>query len=74
MEQNHRWIPDFLRKYFFLIFDRFPVSPGHLLIISKDVKPDYFSLDRNEKDELQDLIIKAKEIIEVDNSPSGYRK
>ena len=59
-------------KYFFLIFDRFPVSPGHVLIISKVVKPDYYSLDSEERKELQNLIIKAKEIIEIDRSPDGY--
>ena len=29
---------------FFIIEDKFPVSPGHLLIISNEEKLDYFNL------------------------------
>ena len=59
-------------KHFFLIFDRYPVSEGHILIISKEIKPDYFSLSEDERIELQNLIIKAKEIIENNYSPDAY--
>ena len=51
-------------KYFFLIKDGYPVSPGHILIISNIEKLDYFELDKNERNELTELIDKAKEIIE----------
>ena len=34
-------------KYFFLIKDGYPVSPGHILIISNKEKLDYFELDKN---------------------------
>lgn len=59
-------------KHHFLIYDRFPVSPGHVLIISKEEKPDYFSLNGNERKELLDLIEKAKEIIEKRHTPMGF--
>ena len=59
-------------KYFFLIYDRYPVSEGHMLIISNEVKLDYFSLNETEKIELSNLIKTAKEIIEKDRSPNGY--
>lgn len=59
-------------KYFFIIEDGFPVSPGHLLIISNQQKRDYFELDKNEKNELPMLIDKAKKVIEEKYSPDGY--
>ena len=57
---------------FFIIKDKYPVSPGHLLIISNEVKLDYFSLNRNERHELTELIITAKKIIEKQYKPKGY--
>lgn len=59
-------------KQFFLIFDKYPVSPGHILIISKTLKPDYFSLSQSEKEELPQLIDKAKSIIEESFNPMGF--
>lgn len=50
-------------KYFFIIEDGFPVSPGHLLIISNEVKTDFFALSMEEKNDLPFMIEKAKEII-----------
>ena len=58
--------------YFFAIYDRFPVSPGHLLIISKALKQDYFSLDDTEKNDLTRAINKGKDVVEQKYSPSGY--
>ena len=54
----------FETDYFFAIYDRFPVSPGHLLIISKVLKQDYFSLDDTEKNDLTKAINNGKEVIE----------
>ena len=62
----------FETEYFFAIYDRFPVSPGHLLIISKTLKQDYFSLDDTEKNDLTKAIDNGKEVIEKQHSPSGY--
>lgn len=59
-------------KYFYIIYDRYPVSPGHILIVSKEEKQDYFALDKNEKLELNTLIDLAKEFIEEDSTPDGY--
>ena len=59
-------------KNFFLIYDAYPVSPGHILIISKAEKLDFFYLTQNEKEELISLIEKAKEIIERNHAPDGY--
>ncbi len=62
----------FETEYFFAIYDRFPVSPGHLLIISKYLKQDYFSLNNNEKNELTKAIDIGKNTINKLHSPSGY--
>ena len=59
-------------KYFFIMKDKFPVSSGHLLIISKRPCRDYFELNEEEMTELPLVIVKAKEIIEKDRKPGGY--
>jgi diadenosine tetraphosphate (Ap4A) HIT family hydrolase len=59
-------------EHFFAIFDRYPISPGHLLIVSKKVKENFFSLDEIERIELNELIIQAKNIIKSKFSPDGY--
>tara|TARA_Y100000385_G_scaffold289715_1_gene360067 strand:+ start:2088 stop:2453 length:366 start_codon:yes stop_codon:yes gene_type:complete len=62
----------FESECFFAIYDRYPVSRGHLLIISKKDKQDFFSLDKTERIELNELIIEAKNIIQLKFSPDGY--
>lgn len=57
---------------YFIVKDSYPVSPGHLLIISNEAKVDYFDLSMDEKNELNELVLKAKEIIEEEYSPDGY--
>jgi len=59
-------------NHFFIIKDIFPVSPGHLLIISNKLKKDYFSLSNDEKFGLIKTIETAKEIIEKEYHPDGY--
>ena len=59
-------------EHFFMIYDRFPVAPGHILIITKRLCPDYFSLTEAEKIELTVLIDTAKTIIESTHQPDGY--
>ena len=59
-------------KYFFIIKDAFPVSPGHLLIISNQVRLDYFQLTKEEKTNLSKTIDVAINLIEKENKPDGY--
>ena len=59
-------------NHFFIVEDKYPVSPGHLLIISKRNRTDFFDLDEDERIELTDLVKKSKEIIEENYSPNGY--
>ena len=60
-------------KSFFVVEDRYPVTEGHLLIIPKAHRLDYFELSSDEQSELPDLlkILKAK-ICANDNRVSGF--
>ena len=57
---------------FFIVYDSYPVSDGHCLIISNEVKETFFDLSDEEKMDLDSMIEKAKEIIEEIRSPDGY--
>lgn len=59
-------------EHFFLIRDGFPVSPGHTLIISKQLRKDYFELTHVEKIDLDNAILLAKSLIEAESTPDGY--
>lgn len=59
-------------NYFFVIKDKYPVSPGHLLIITKTLKKDYFELSDIEKRDLLEIIDKAKLYLDKSYNPTGY--
>lgn len=59
-------------SYFFLIYDGYPVSRGHILIISKTLRSDYFELSIDEKTDLGKAILLAKTIIEENHNPDGF--
>lgn len=59
-------------KWFFVIYDKFPVSPGHVLIISKQNRLHFFELDIEELNSLNYIVIEAKNIIEKEFNPTGY--
>ncbi|HKG06840.1 MAG TPA: HIT family protein [Pedobacter sp.] len=58
--------------YFFIIEDAFPVSPGHLLIISNELRQDYFDLLDNEKSHLPIAIEAARNLILHRFQPDGF--
>jgi diadenosine tetraphosphate (Ap4A) HIT family hydrolase len=58
--------------YFFMIYDAYPVSKNHLLIISNELRKDYFALTEQEQLDLVIMINKAKKIIEKEIKPDGY--
>lgn len=62
----------FKNEFFFIIKDAFPVSPGHLLIISNEVRKDFFEMTDEEKKALQTMITVAKNLIEKEYKPDGY--
>ena len=62
----------FETEHFFVIEDGFPVSPGHLLVISKEPKPDFFALSDAERLELPSAILLAKAWVEERHDPDGF--
>lgn len=57
----------------FSILDKFPVSKGHTLIISKRHEPDYFNLSRDELVGLNELVfINKKRLAKDDARISGF--
>lgn len=56
----------------FAIFDKFPVSNGHLLIISKLHCYSYFDLDIEMQNACWDLVNQGKQLLEKKYSPEGF--
>ncbi len=59
-------------ELFFAISDKFPVSKGHALIISRSSVQDFFSLTDEEKTDLLVAIDSVKALIEEQHSPDGF--
>lgn len=59
-------------EYFNLMRDGFPVSKGHTLIISKELRKDYFELTKDERDDLSHAIDLARSLIEMEFTPDAY--
>jgi len=59
-------------QYFYAVFDKYPVNPGHILIISKRHVSDLFGLDEIEFKHLYKIINQAKEILDQKYKPDGY--
>lgn len=58
-------------EHFFLIRDGFPVSPGHTLIISKQLRKDYFELTQHHKIDLDSAIQLAESLIEAKSTQTA---
>ena len=58
--------------YFFIVRDGYPVSPGHSLIISNQVRADYFALTNAEQQHLPQVIGICQQLIEEQYAPQGY--
>lgn len=54
------------------VYDGFPVSKGHALVIPKKHVVDYFDLDKPTQNELWDTVAFVKEYIEQQFSPDGF--
>jgi diadenosine tetraphosphate (Ap4A) HIT family hydrolase len=57
---------------FYVMYDNFPVSKGHVLIISKRHVATYFDLTHEEKKDLLIVIDMAKSMLDELYSPDGY--
>lgn len=53
-------------------YDKYPVSPGHLLIITKRHVADFFDTTTEERRALNNLLEEAKKMLDRTNSPDGY--
>ena len=58
----------------FAIFDRFPVSPGHVLVITRRVVPTYFECTTAEQAAVMKLVGEVKRLLDerLDPKPDGY--
>jgi len=53
-------------------YDKYPVSKGHVLIVSKEHYNDFFELPENLKESLQYRINDIKNILDNEFHPDGY--
>jgi diadenosine tetraphosphate (Ap4A) HIT family hydrolase len=56
----------------FARFDRFPVNPGHLLLIPFRHVSSYFDLTQAELEALAQLTMEARELVDAKYKPDGY--
>lgn len=56
----------------YAMFDKYPVSNGHLLVIPKKHCEDYFQLTFKEQSACWFMMNKAKEILQQEMSPDGF--
>jgi diadenosine tetraphosphate (Ap4A) HIT family hydrolase len=58
----------------FAIFDSFPVSPGHVLVITRRVVPTFFECTTAEQAALMELVGEVKRLLDerLDPKPDGY--
>ena len=61
-----------LNEHAVAVFDAYPVSPGHALIVSKRHVAQLFALSIDEQQSLWALLPAVKRVIESQNSPAGY--
>ena len=53
-------------------YDKYPVSPGHLLIITKRHVADFFDTTLEERQALNNLSEECKKMLDREYSPDGY--
>ena len=56
----------------FISQDKYPASPGHLLIVPNRHVPNYFDCTKQEISELWETVNFAKQMIEKDHKPDSY--
>lgn len=58
----------------FAIFDNFPVSPGHTLVITKRIVATWFDASPEEQKAVMDLVNRSKELLDarLRPRPDGY--
>ena len=56
----------------YAIYDRYPVNPGHLLIIVKRHVAGFFETSAAERLAIDKLIVECKNLLDTKYSPDGY--
>jgi diadenosine tetraphosphate (Ap4A) HIT family hydrolase len=56
----------------FAFHDRFPVSPGHTLVVTRRVTPDWFSATEDEQRAVLALVDEVKRRLDGELAPDGY--
>ncbi len=56
----------------FAVRDRYPVSPGHTLVITRRVVPDWFSATADEQSAVLALVADVKRKLDAELHPDGY--
>jgi superfamily II DNA or RNA helicase/diadenosine tetraphosphate (Ap4A) HIT family hydrolase/HKD family nuclease/SOS-response transcriptional repressor LexA len=57
----------------FAVYDRFPVSPGHVLVITRRVVPTFFECTADEQAALMELVGEVKRLLDQrEPKPNGY--
>lgn len=59
-------------EFFNIIYDKYPVSKGHTLVISKRHIASYFDLSNDEKHELVEIIDTLQRYLSDTYSPDGF--
>ena len=68
---REKWLLE--SEHFFAIYDHFPVSPGHTLVISKRHATDFFDLSADEMASFHDMIHQVREMLDREYKPEGYK-
>ena len=53
-------------------YDRYPVSPGHMLIIPKRHVASYFELTADEINAMQTMLLEMKDVVQELYKPDGF--
>ena len=62
----------FQNKYACAFFDEFPVSNGHIIIVSKRHARTFFDLTNQEQRSIIGLLNKCKKYLDINYKPDGY--
>ena len=59
-------------EFGFVVYDGFPVSKGHCLVVPHRVYSNYFDSTEDEIIGLQKLVVQTKEFLDQEYQPDGY--
>ena len=56
----------------YALYDKHPVTPGHLLIITTRHEANFFSTNREEREAMWRMAEQAKALLDAEFQPDGY--